>query len=282
MRRLEESLRRLRTDRIDVYFNHAVNDSRALTNPEWAEFAARAKAQGKIRFARHVRPRRAAGRVPRLRARSRPGRRRSWSPTTSARTRRSTSASPRASTSSRVQPELPRVLAKAKQKDVGVVAMKTLRGARLNDMRPYEAGGATFAQAAFRWVLSTRHVDALVVTMNGAGAGRRVPRRLGLDAPTRAATSAARALRGAQRREQCRTAAALRQRVPGRRADLRRAARAHVRRRLRRCRARAASYAALGAGAAACLTCPHQAPYACPHGVAIPELTRRAHHAIAG
>jgi predicted aldo/keto reductase-like oxidoreductase len=47
---LEGSLRRLRTDHIDVYFNHAVNDPARLRNPEWYEFAARAKQQGKIRF----------------------------------------------------------------------------------------------------------------------------------------------------------------------------------------------------------------------------------------
>ena len=56
-------------------------------------------------------------------------------------------------------------MARAREKGVGVVAMKTLRGARLNDMRPYEGGGATFAQAAFRWVLSGPDVDALIVTM---------------------------------------------------------------------------------------------------------------------
>jgi uncharacterized protein len=46
-----------------------------------------------------------------------------------------------------------------------VVVMKTLMGARLNDMRPYERDGATFAQAAFRWVLSNHNVDGLVVSM---------------------------------------------------------------------------------------------------------------------
>ena len=39
------------------------------------------------------------------------------------------------------QPGLPRVLARAKSLGVGVVAMKTLMGARLNDMRPYERDG---------------------------------------------------------------------------------------------------------------------------------------------
>ena len=56
-------------------------------------------------------------------------------------------------------------LRQAKAKGVGVVAMKTLMGARLNDMRPFEKGGATFAQAAFRWVLSNPNVDALIVSM---------------------------------------------------------------------------------------------------------------------
>src|SRR5262249_37306361 len=67
------------------------------------------------------------------------------------------------------QPDLPRVLVKAKQKNVGVVVMKTLMGARLNDMRPYEHGDATFSQAAFRWVLSNQNVDALIVSMTSTG-----------------------------------------------------------------------------------------------------------------
>ena len=50
MKSLDGSLQRLRTDRIDVYFNHAVNDVARLKNPEWYEFVSRAKAAGKIRF----------------------------------------------------------------------------------------------------------------------------------------------------------------------------------------------------------------------------------------
>src|SRR5207245_4792866 len=49
MATLEGSLQRLRTDYVDVYFNHAVNDVRRLQNPEWYEFTERAKRQGKIR-----------------------------------------------------------------------------------------------------------------------------------------------------------------------------------------------------------------------------------------
>ena len=50
MSALEGSLRRLRTDYVDIYFNHAVNDVRRLQNPEWPEFTDRAIRDGKIRF----------------------------------------------------------------------------------------------------------------------------------------------------------------------------------------------------------------------------------------
>jgi aryl-alcohol dehydrogenase-like predicted oxidoreductase len=46
---LEGSLRRLDTDYVDVYLNHAVNDVERLQNPEWGEFVERARTQGKIR-----------------------------------------------------------------------------------------------------------------------------------------------------------------------------------------------------------------------------------------
>jgi len=50
MQALEGSLRRLQTDYVDVYFNHAVNDLARLKNPEWYEFDEAAKRQGKLRF----------------------------------------------------------------------------------------------------------------------------------------------------------------------------------------------------------------------------------------
>ena len=160
---LEGSLRRLGTDHIDVYFNHAVNDVARLQNPEWSEFASRAKQAGKIRFTgmsghggRLVECLDYAldhdlidvmlvahnfGQDPAFYQRFLAG-----------------------MDFVAIQPDLPRVLAKAHAQGVGVVAMKTLMGARLNDMRPWERGG-TFAQSAFRWVLSNPHVDALIVSI---------------------------------------------------------------------------------------------------------------------
>ena len=164
MTRLEASLKRLQTDRVDIYMNHAVNDVDRLRNAEWGEFTDQAIAQGKIRFrgmsghAGHliecldyaldhdladvILVAHNFGQDPSFHERFTSG---TSLPAT--------------------HPELPRVLAKAKSKDVGVVAMKTLMGARKNDMRPYEVGGASFAQAALRWTLSSPNVDALVITM---------------------------------------------------------------------------------------------------------------------
>src|SRR5712691_1555200 len=164
MTTLEGSLRRLRTDYVDVYFNHAVNDVHRLQNPEWYEFTERAKRQGKIRatgMSGH------AGRLVQcldyalekgsvdviLVAHNFGQDPKFYQQFT------------RAFDFVARQPDLPRVLRQAKAKGVGVVAMKTLMGARLNDMRPFEKGGATFAQAAFRWVLSGRNVDALIISM---------------------------------------------------------------------------------------------------------------------
>ena len=164
MEDLEGSLRRLQMDYVDIYMNHAVNDVGVVGNPEWLAFADKAREQGKIRFtgisghagnlidcidyAVHenmvdvVLAAYNFGQDPKFYEGLTSGI--DWVAT---------------------QPDLPRVIKAAKAKDIGVVAMKTLMGARLNDMRPYENQGATFAQAAFSWVLSNSDVDALIITM---------------------------------------------------------------------------------------------------------------------
>jgi len=188
MRSLEGSLRRLRTDRIDVYFNHAVNDVSRLKNQEWLEFSALAKKQGKIRFtgvSGH------GGRlvecldyaldhdlVDVILCAYNFGQDMSFY-------ERFTSSLDWVA----VQPDLPRVLEKAHGKGVGVVAMKTLRGARLSEVRASEPEGATFAQMALRWVLSNPHVSGLIISMTSrdeigefiAASGAPAPRGAELD-----------------------------------------------------------------------------------------------------
>ena len=161
---LEASLRRLQTDHVEIFFNHAVNDIDRLQNNEWFEFVATAKRQGKIAFtgiSGH------AGNlidcvdyaidedmVDVLLLAHNFGQ----DPAFYEQFTRSFDFVAN-------QPDLPRVMAKAKKKDIGVIAMKVLRGAKLNDMRPFEKGGATYAQAAFKWVQSMPHVDASIISM---------------------------------------------------------------------------------------------------------------------
>jgi predicted aldo/keto reductase-like oxidoreductase len=272
---LEGSLRRLRTDRIDVYFNHAVNDPARLRNDEWYEFASRAKQQGKIRFTGM------SGHGGRLvECLDLAVDRKLVDVVLVAFNFGQDPAFLQRFTGSldfvARQPELPRVLAKARAAGIGVVAMKTLRGARLNDMRPYEGAGATFSQAAFRWIFSTGLADALVVTMKSPA---QVDEFLGASGWTRPHPADAGLLRRYARRTErtqcrygcgdCRDACPAGVSIPD----------------ALRARMYAVDYeepglarAALAeaGGAAACLSC-SGAPCAaaCPHGVAIPELTKQ-------
>jgi predicted aldo/keto reductase-like oxidoreductase len=272
---LEGSLRRLATDRIDVYFNHAVNDPDRLRNDEWSEFASRAKQQGKIRFSgmsghggRLVECLDLAvdqklvdvvlvafnfGQDPVF-------------------LQRFTGSFDFVAR----QPELPRVLAKARSAGIGVIAMKTLRGARLNDMRPYEGAGATFAQAAFRWIFSTGLADALVVTMKSPAQVDEYLGASGWTAPHPADAGLLRRYARRTERTQCRYGC----------GDCANACPAGVSiPDALRARMYAFDYEEPGlarqalaeaGGAAACLSC-SGAPCAtaCPHGVAIPELTKQ-------
>jgi hypothetical protein len=272
---LEGSLRRLGTDRIDVYFNHAVNDPDRLRNDEWYEFASRAKQQGKIRFtgmSGH------GGRLVHCLDLAVEQRlvdvvlvafNFGQDPAFHERFTGSFDFVAR-------QPELPRVLAKARERGIGVVAMKTLRGARLNDMRPYEGAGATFAQAAFRWIFATGLADALVVTMKSPEQVDEFLGASGWTAPHPADAALLRRYARRTERTQCRYGC----------GDCTDACPAGVSiPDALRARMYAFDYedAALARGAlaeagavTACLTCDGTpCAAACPHGVAIPELTRQ-------
>jgi len=164
MEALEGSLRRLRTDYVDVYFNHAVNDVARLQNDQWYAFAEQAKRQGKIRFTG------ISGHAGRLVESMEHAIEHELVDVILCAYNFGQDPAFYQRFISRidfvaVQAGLPDVLKKARAKGIGIVAMKTLRGARLNDMRPFERGGATYAQAAFRWVLANPDVDALVISM---------------------------------------------------------------------------------------------------------------------
>lgn len=189
MTRLEESLGRLQTDYVDLFLNHAVDDVARVENPEWAAFAERAKAQGKVRYTGM------SGHGPSLLPCLRAALEQPWFDAMLV-------AYNYVQTPSffdsaylgmqrllgridwvSLQPELPDFLERAQQQGVGVMVMKTLRGARHNDMRPYERGDATFGQAALRWVLADRRVDAAVISMNDRALVDEYLGASGFDAP---------------------------------------------------------------------------------------------------
>jgi uncharacterized protein len=282
MQTLEGSLRRLQTDHVDVYFNHAVNEPARLKNPEWHEFTAQARKQGKIRFvgmsghagnlAECLNYAIDSDQVDVILCAHNFGQ----DPRFFQRFTRGFDFVAR-------QPELPRIMEKAKQHGVGVVVMKTLMGARLNDMRPYESGGATFSQAAFRWVLSNQNVDALIVTMTSrqmideylGASGARVTAAADLPLLNRYAS-----LNGdSQCRPACNECAnACPYGVPI--ADVMRTrmyARDYGDMRFAR-----TEYAMLQSNAAACLTCEAKpCAGACPHGIATDLLLAPTHRMLA-
>ena len=278
MQTLEGSLRRLRTDYIDVYFNHAVNDLDRLQNPEFYAFTERAKQQGKIRYvglSGHggrliacLDYAIASGQFDVMLVAYNFGQDPSF-----------LQFFTRGFDFIAINQDLPRVLRKAKAAGMGVIAMKTLRGARLNNMEPYQQDGATFSQAAFRWVLSNPAVDALIVTMRDP---EQVDEFVAASGTTKVTRQDLRLLHRyvslndatycrplcdaceASCPEQVQIADVLRHKMYFADYGAERMA--------------MEEYATLTHNAAACLTCSHQrCLQACAYGLPIPQLTRQAH-----
>lgn len=146
---VEGSLQRLGTDYLDLAHIHACNSLERLMNPNIHEAFDRLKEQGKLRFLG------VSSHTPQLETVMRHavdcGRFdvimvaynfKNW-------------------------PDLSNIFRDAREKGVGVVAMKTLKGAKhtaLADFTPTER--ESFAQAAFKWVVSNQNVSGLVVSIN--------------------------------------------------------------------------------------------------------------------
>ncbi len=281
MQTLEGSLRRLQTDYVDVYFNHAVNDVERLRNEAFYTFTERAKQQGKIRYvglSGH------GGRL--IECLEYAINRKAYDVMLVAYNFGQDPSFLQSFTRSfdfiAINQELPRVIKKAKAAGIGVVAMKTLRGARINDMAPYQRDGATFSQAAFRWVLSNASVDALIVSMKSKSQIDEYVAASGASKVSQQDTELLRRYVELNDSTYCRPVcdaceASCPEGVPI--ADVLRhkmyfedygAERMAMER-----------YAGLSQNAAACQSCTHQAClHACPYGLPIPTLTRQAHELL--
>ncbi len=151
---LDASLKRLRTDHVDVLFNHQVgrnSDGQGLPrlqNPEMYEAWETVKQAGKARFLG------ASGHDADLMQIMH------W-----------------AVDSGRIDvilcrysfldyPEQQKLIDKCHEKGVGFIAMKTLAGARGADLDAFRDSYTNFKQAALKWVLSNAKVSNLVISMS--------------------------------------------------------------------------------------------------------------------
>src|SRR5262249_21275025 len=159
MAAVEDSLRRLQTDHVDLVHIHSCDRVERLLAPNIHEAFDRLKEQGKVRFLG------VSTHTPNLEA-----------------------VANAAIDSGRFDVMMlayhfgmwnsfADILAKAHEHDVGVVAMKTLKGAKHTNLARFRDESTSYAQAAFRWVLANPAVSGL--ELHRAAACRRVRRRLG-------------------------------------------------------------------------------------------------------
>lgn len=145
---VEGSLKRLRTDRIDLLHIHSCDRVERLNAPNFHEAFDRLREQGKARFLG------VSSHTPNLRE-----------------------VANAAIDSGRFDVlmlayhhgmgwDLDRILARAAEKDVAVVAMKTLKGAKHENLAPFQDQAASYTQAAFRWVLANPQVSCLVISFS--------------------------------------------------------------------------------------------------------------------
>ncbi len=144
---VEGSLKRLQTDYLDVCIIHETNSLDRLMAPTFHEAFDRLKEQGKVRFLG------VSSHTPNLEEVMR-----------------------HAVDSGRFQmllvaynfnnwPNLTTIFHDAKQRGIGVVAMKTLKGAKATVLKNFDDPNRAFSQAAFKWVLSNPDVSGLVVSI---------------------------------------------------------------------------------------------------------------------
>ena len=145
---VEDSLKRLRTDYVDLIHIHSCDRLERLHAPNIHEAFDRLKEQGKVRFLG------VSTHTPNLEE-----------------------VANAAIDSGRFDvmmlayhygmwPNFGHILDKAKANDVGIVAMKTLKGAKHQNLADFREEADSYTQSAFKWVLSNPAVGCLVVSIS--------------------------------------------------------------------------------------------------------------------
>lgn len=148
MTAVEGSLQRLQTDYVDLIHIHSCDDVNRLMSPTTHEAFDRLREQGKARFLGF------SSHTPSL-----------------PEVARAAMASNRFDVMMLAYhwglwPEIGEVMDQAHAMDMGVVAMKTLKGAKATNLAGFEDESGSFPQSAFRWVLDNPSVSCLVVSFS--------------------------------------------------------------------------------------------------------------------
>jgi len=145
---VEESLRRLQTDYVDLVHIHSCDTLERLMDPNVHEAFDRLKEQGKVRFMG------VSSHTPNLEV-----------------------VANQAIDSGRFDvmmlayhhgawANLGSIIDRAASQDVGIVAMKTLKGAKHRGLLEFRDEADSYTQAAFKWVLNNPSVSCLVVSFS--------------------------------------------------------------------------------------------------------------------
>ena len=149
MAAVESSLGRLRTDRVDLVHIHSCDELDRLMDPNVHEAFDRLKEQGKVRFLG------VSTHTPKL-----------------------VEVANRAIDSNRfdvmmlayhhgIWPQLDDIIGRAhRERDMGIVAMKNLKGGKQNGLAGFKTEANSYAQAALKWTLSNADVSCAVISFN--------------------------------------------------------------------------------------------------------------------
>jgi aryl-alcohol dehydrogenase-like predicted oxidoreductase len=144
---VEASLKRLRTDRVDLIHVHGCDSVARLMDPNVHEAFDRLKQEGKARFMGF------SSHTPNL-----------------------VDVANAAIESNRfdvmmlayhhgIWPSMPEVIARARREiDMGIVAMKTLKGAKHRGLTNFQPHADAYSQAALKWVLSNQNVSCAIIS----------------------------------------------------------------------------------------------------------------------
>ena len=145
--RLDASLGRLQTDHVEILMIHGGNQD-ALENPDVYAAFDKLKEQGKIRFSgvSHHGPNIAVSLTPVIEAGKLDVILCSYDPVG--------------------DPGIPAMLEAARQKGIGLVAMKVFPSARAAELPEFSSGEQPFHLAALRWALKTSRMHCVIPSMN--------------------------------------------------------------------------------------------------------------------